>query len=67
MSRSDSGRLVVLQIVPGCSVKRRKSTPKRDWTSSGITHQADARAVAIAVRQPNANSARQPAAPIQRS
>ena len=30
----------MLQIVPGCSVKRRKSTPKRDWTSSGTTHHA---------------------------
>src|SRR5215831_11745203 len=67
MSRSDSDRLVVLQIVPGCSVKRRKSVPYRDWTSSGITHQAEAGAVVTSVRQPNATRPRVSTAPVQRS
>ena len=57
----------MLQIVPGCSVKRRKSTPKRDWTSSGTTHQAETRPVASAVRQPKASTARHVTAPTQRS
>ena len=57
----------MLQIVPGCSVKRRKSTPKRDCTSSGITHQAETRPVVSAVRQPKAQSRRQVVAPTQRS
>ena len=57
----------MLQIVPGCSVKRRKSTPKRDWTSSGTTHQALTRPVVSAVRQPKPHSSRQVALPVQRS
>ena len=57
----------MLQIVPGCSVKRRKSAPKRDWTSSGTIHQAETRHVASAARRPKRTIALHPTAPTQRS
>jgi len=42
MSRSASAAFPVAQIVPGCSVKRRKSTPYPAWTTSGTIHHSEA-------------------------
>jgi hypothetical protein len=58
---------VVDQIVPGCSVKRRKSTPCRACASVGITHQIAPSAVSSAVRQPKPITGRHPTSPASRS
>ena len=50
-SRIDSDRLEVPQIVPGCSVKDRNSSPYGPCSSTGTAHHADATAASRPARQ----------------
>jgi hypothetical protein len=58
-SRSDSDRLDVPQIVPGCSVNERNSSPYGPWSSTGTAHQAEATAASSPARQPKLHTSRQ--------
>ena len=57
--RIDSDRLEVPQIVPGCSVNERNSSPYGPWSSTGTAHQADATAASNPARHAKLHTSRQ--------